>query len=411
MSPVQELHVSNLSALSYPHLLRGRIGVIAVSVFLNFVGFTLVIPVMPFLLVGHTRHLAFAVGAIVSVYALCEFIAAPILGACSDRYGRRPVLLLSLLGSAVGYVLIGIGGSLWMIVAGRVIDGLTAGSISALFAYVADVVEPQQRSRVYGLLGAVGGLGFMLGPAIGGVLGEVSLSCPVFVAAALSLANLYWVHRAVAESLPHERRSARFHWRGLNPLTQLRSALTGKHLRILFAAAFGFCLAAAMWQSNLPVFLKQALGSGPLQIGLLLLVVGALDIIGQGVLAGWLLGRYGERRVAGAGLLLNALGCALTASVLMIPSWWWLALVVAAFTLGDGLFQPSIGGLIANAAPDDMQGSIQGANQSQQAVARMIGPLLAAGLFGWHPALPYAGGALALLAALAVLLGLRNRRA
>lgn len=403
--------MSNSSSLSYKQLLRGPIGVIAVSVFLNFVGFTLVIPVMPFLLVGHVRNLAFAVGAIVSVYALCEFIAAPILGACSDRYGRRPVLLLSLLGSAFGYLLIGIGGSVWMIASGRIIDGLTAGSISALFAYVADVVEPEQRSRVYGLLGAIGGVGFMLGPAIGGVLGEVSLSCPVFVAAALSLANLYWVHRAVAESLPSERRSTSFHWRRLNPLTQLRSALQGKSLRILFAAAFGFCLAASMWQSNLPVFLKQALDSGPMQIGLLLLIVGALDIVSQGVLAGWLLGRYGERRVAGAGLLLNAVGCALTASVLIFPSWWWLALVVAIFTLGDGLFQPSIGGLIANAAPADGQGGVQGANQSQQALARMLGPLLAAALFGWRPALPYAGGALVLLAALAVLMSSRRLRA
>ncbi|MGH8082359.1 MAG: MFS transporter, partial [Lysobacter sp.] len=383
---------------------RGPIGVIAVSVFLNFVGFTLVIPVMPFLLVGHVRNLAFAVGAILSVYALCEFIAAPILGACSDRYGRRPVLLLSLFGSAVGYVLIGIGGSAWMITTGRVIDGLTAGSISALFAYVADVVEPERRSRVYGLLGAVGGVGFMLGPAIGGLLGEVSLSCPVFVAAALTLANLYWVHRVVTESLPRERRSAHFHWSKLNPLTQLRSALSGKRLRVLFAAAFGFCLAAAMWQSNLPVFLKQALDYGPLQIGLLLLVVGALDILGQGVLAGWLLGRYGERRVASAGLMLNALGCVLTASVLLIPSWWWLAFVVAVFTLGDGLFQPSIGGLIANAAPADGQGGAQGANQSQQALARMLGPLLAAGLFGGHASLPYVGGAVVLLVAMAVLL-------
>src|SRR3984957_16586905 len=178
---------------------KGAVIVIAVSVFLNFTGFTLILPVIPFLVGQYVppEQVGLYVGLIVSVFALCTFGAAPVLGVLSDRYGRRPILMLSLLGSAIGYLIFGLGGALWILFAGRGIDGLTAGNVSTIYAYVADTVAPAERGRIYGLLGAVGGLGFLLGPGIGGLLGATTPSAPLFAAAALTFGNVAWVFSAL----------------------------------------------------------------------------------------------------------------------------------------------------------------------------------------------------------------------
>ncbi len=156
---------STAAAEAFPRT-RGTLIVVAVTVFLNVAGFTLILPVIPFLVGRYvaTELIGLYVGLIVSVFALCAFCTAPVLGSLSDHYGRRPILILSLLGSAAGYVVFGVGGALWVLFAGRIIDGLTAGSIGTMYAFVADYYPPDERGRVYGLLGAVGGLGFMLGP-------------------------------------------------------------------------------------------------------------------------------------------------------------------------------------------------------------------------------------------------------
>jgi multidrug resistance protein len=189
---------------------RGPVGVLAVSMFLDFTGHTIIIPVVPFLVGRYVpaTSVALMVGLIISAYALCQFAAAPLLGALSDRFGRRPILLVSLLGSIVGYVIFGLGGALWVLFAGRIIDGLTGGNISTLFAYVADVTEPSKRGRTYGLLGAAGGFGFIVGPVLGGLFGHFSLSAPVFIAALLTSANVAWASFALPESLPREKRAA-----------------------------------------------------------------------------------------------------------------------------------------------------------------------------------------------------------
>lgn len=284
----------------------------------------------------------------ISIYAVCQFIAAPILGALSDRFGRRPVLLLSLLGSAAGYLIFAIGGSLRVLLAGRVVEGLTAGSVSAMYAYVADVTPPEHRGRVYGLLGAAGGLGFMLGPVAGGILGEISLSAPVFIAAALTLANALWVYFALAES--HSGGvGVVLDWQRLNPLAQLSRSLQIDVLRSAFACAFLFCFAGMLLQGNISVYVKDVLAFGPSAIGLMLFAVGVMDVVSQGLLAARLLPQLGERRVASYGLCLNAAGLLGIAATALYSSVGLLVAAIFLFTLGDGLFQPAINGMIANA--------------------------------------------------------------
>jgi MFS transporter, DHA1 family, tetracycline resistance protein len=384
---------------------RRGIVVIAVSVFLNFTGFTLILPVIPFLVGRYVpqEQIGLYVGLIVSVFALCAFCAAPVLGALSDRYGRRPILMFSLLGSAIGYVIFGLGGALWILFLGRIVDGLTAGNVSTMYAYVADTTAPNERGRVYGLLGAVGGFGFMLGPVIGGMLSVVAPSAPLFAAAALTLGNVAWVYFALSESIAPATRRSSWQWQKLNPLTQLARALSMAALRVPFAAAFSFFFAGAMLQSNFAVYLKDVLQFGPTGIGWVLFTVGVMDIVSQGLLTRVLLKRTSAGVLARLGLFVNAVGFALVAGLAFVPRIEYLLASIVIFTLGDGLFQPSISGIIANAAPADAQGLVQGANQAQQALARMLGPLLAALLSPLAAGAPYWAGALVALIGVVVL--------
>ena len=386
--------------------LAGRTGIIAVSIFLNFAGYTIIIPVLPFWVGRYAPggQVAAYVSAILSAYALCSFLAAPVLGALSDRFGRRPIVVLSLLGSAVGFAIFGVGGALWVLALGRIIDGLTAGNVSAMYAYIADTHEPAKRGAAYGLLGAAGGLGFMCGPALGGLLGQVSLSAPLFGAAAVAMGNALWVLLAVPESHPVERRIQRLDWRRLNPFGALAMVLRIGRLRLLFGLAFCFYGAAVLMQSNLSVFLKDRLGFDVGAIGWVLFGVGLVDIASQGVVAPRLLARFAEWRVVAGGLVVNGAGFLTLAALALHPSVVLLAGGIAVLTFGDGLVQPAMNAMISKAAPAGQQGRVQGANQGQQSLARMVSPIASAALYAGFAGAPYlAGGAIVLADALLLL--------
>lgn len=379
---------------------RGSVAVIAVTLFLNVTGFTLILPVIPFLVGRYVPpdRVGLYVGLIVSVFALCAFAAAPVLGALSDRFGRRPVLLLSLIGSAIGYVIFGMGGALWVLFLGRIVDGLTAGNISTIFAYIADTHAPAERGRIYGLLGAVAGFGFMFGPVAGGFLGALSPTMPLFVAAAITVLCAFWVYIALPESVVRDKPPGPWQWRQLNPLGQLAGVLRYANLRVPFFAAFCFFFAGAMLQSNLSVYLKDVLQFGTTSIGWTLFGVGVMDIVSQGLLTRVLLPRLGSRMLTRLGLAINAVGFAMIASLVFVPRIEFLAASIFVFTLGDGLFQPAMSEIIANAAPPDAQGRVQGANQAQQSLARMLGPLVPAILSPMSISAPYwVGGAVAIV--------------
>lgn len=396
---------ANSLATRFSAIVKGRTGILLLSVFLNFAGFTLIIPVLPFSVARYvaTDEVAFWVALILAVHALCSFVAAPVLGALSDRHGRRPVLLLSLCGSALGFAVFGVGGALWVLLLGRVLEGLTAGSISTLYAYVADTHAPAERGPAFGMLGVAGGLGFMLGPVLGGLLGQVSLAAPLYGASALALVNAWLVQRCLPESLPAARRSARAPGSRFNAVSQLAQALREPRLRRLFGVVFCFAFGSVLLQSNLAVMLKELLVFGPAAIGFVLAGIGVMDIISQALVATWLLPRFGERRVATAGLVINAGGLLLLALLGVFPVLPLLICGIATFTFGDGLFQPSVSALVADAAPAGRQGEVQGANQAQQSLARMGGPLAGAWLYGLHATAPYVVAATVVLLAAAAL--------
>jgi DHA1 family tetracycline resistance protein-like MFS transporter len=384
--------------------LRGPFAFIVATMFVNFAGLTIIIPVIPYIVGEYTHTIALFVGLIMSVAALCQFIFSPALGYLSDIYGRRPVLLWSLMGGVVGFITFGIGGALWVLFLARIIDGATAGDTPAMYAYVADIAKPEDRARMYGILGAAGGFGFMVGPAIGGFAAQWGLSMPLYVAAVLSLANAIWGYFAMRESLSEKNRVKKFEVRHLNPFAQFKHVFTSETLRILFVTSFLFFIALIMQQSNISVFLKEILHWGPTQIGIVLTLVGAVDIASQGYLTGKLLPLIGEKTLTIVGLLITALGMVLVGLVSFLPAAVLLYVAVVVYTLGDGLFEPAMSGLIANSTEPSRQGRVQGANQSLQSVARTIAPLIAGLLYGFGASLPYFTSAAIMVVTLLVFL-------
>ncbi len=243
----------------------------------------------------------------------------------------------------------------------------------------------------------------MLGPVAGGLLGSISPVLPLFAAAAVTLVSAAWVFFALPESVSRKTAPFVLNWRQLNPLTQLANVLRRGELRVPFAAAFSFFFAGTMLQSNFAVYLTQLLGFGPTGIGWALFGVGVIDIVSQGMLSRVLLPRLGAERMTRLGLAINAAGFALIACLVFMPTIALLCASLFVFTLGDGLFQPAINETIANAAPADMQGAVQGANKAQQSLARMVGPLLAAVLSPFDLSAPYWAACAVVLAGLALL--------
>jgi MFS transporter, DHA1 family, tetracycline resistance protein len=378
------------------------------NAFLTAMGFGIVLPVLPYIVAEYVspQNLAATVGWLAASYAICSFFAAPVLGALSDVWGRRPVLLLSLLGSAVGYVLFGLGGALWMLFLGRIIDGLTAGSFSALSAYLADVTAPEERGRYFGLIGATVGAGFILGPALGGLVARFGLQAPVFVAAGLTILNMLWGFVFMKDTRARESKAITI--AQLNPFTTLAGLLNIPHLRGLLLVGFLFMLPFAAMQGTLTVLAKDALAWGPDRVSILYTAVGVSDIVVQGLLFGWLIRKLGEKGVATLGLCLNVAGLVGMAFLPHFSLGWLLIVSVVGFAIGEGIFTASLGTLLSRAADSESQGKVQGGSQSMQSLAQIAGPLAGGQMYSRLGAsVPFWSGAALVLTALFLLGGQR----
>jgi DHA1 family tetracycline resistance protein-like MFS transporter len=361
---------------------RAALVFIFVTVVLDMLALGMILPVLPHLiedfLGGDTARAAKIFGLFGSVWAVMQFVSMPVMGGLSDRFGRRPVILLSNLGLGLDYVLMALAPNLRWLFVGRVISGVTAASISTAMAYIADVTPPENRAKSYGLVGMAFGLGFIVGPALGGVLGSIDPRLPFWAAAVASLANAAYGYFVLPESLPPERRRA-FEWKRANPAGSLKFLRAHREIKGLAAAAFLSAVAHAVLPAVFVLYAGYRYGWDEKTVGLALAVVGASSVVVQGTLVGPLVRRFGERRVLLAGLLAGAIGFIVYA---LAPTGAWFLAGIPVVALW-GLAAPSAQGLMTRHVGANVQGELQGAMGSLQGIATVIGPVMFATIFAW----------------------------
>jgi DHA1 family tetracycline resistance protein-like MFS transporter len=349
------------------------------SVFLCGIGFTIIAPVVPFLVQPYARTLgeqAIVVTLLTSVYAVCVFFAAPGLGALSDKYGRRPVLLVCLLGSVIGYLIFGIGGALWVLFAGRIIDGITGGTISTIFAYFADIIPPEHRTKYFGWMSAIVGVGTVIGPTLGGLLAKFGYSVPLYFGAIITLLNVVYGFFFIPESLDKSNRLKEITFVRLNPFTQLANILSMKNLKRLLVSAFLIWIPNGSLQAVFSQFTMDTFSWQPALIGLMFSIMGFQDIISQGLIMPKLLIKLSDKQIAILGMVSEIIGYSLIAASALFSFYPLFIAGMFIFGFGDSIFGPSFNGMLSKSVDSSEQGRIQGGSQSIQALARMIGPII-----------------------------------
>jgi DHA1 family tetracycline resistance protein-like MFS transporter len=396
---------------------QAAIAFIFITVVLDVLAMGIIIPILPRLiqdfLQGDTARAAEMFGVFATVWALMQFFCSPIIGMLSDRFGRRRVILLSNFGLGLDYMVMALAPTIGWLFVGRVISGITGASFTTAGAYIADITPKEKRAASYGILGAAWGLGFVLGPALGGILGGVNPRLPFWVASGLTLVNALYGLIVLPESLPPEKRTPRFVWAKANPLGSLKLLRSHRELFGLATVNFLYYLSHQVLQSVFVLYVGYRYNWSARAVGLTLAAIGIGSVIVQGGLVRPVVARIGDRRALFVGLIFGAIGFAC----------WGLAptgiLFLAAIPIGSlmGFYGPAAQGLMTHRVSASEQGQLQGANSSVQGIAGLVGP----GLFTWifaHfistgsswqlPGAPFLLGSLLLLTAL--LLALRVTR-
>ena len=379
---------------------RRPLTLIFFTLFLDLLGVGILIPITPYL-VRHFRSDALTIGLLVLVFSAAQFIMTPVLGALSDRYGRRPVLLVSLFGTAIGHFMFGLAPSLGFMFAARILDGITGGNISAAQAYIADITPPEDRAKSFGLIGAAFGLGFMMGPAIGGLLSTISLQAPAFAAGTLALVTTALSYFFLPESLPPERRTKTpLQWSVLNPFRAIGGALGRANMRLILLAGFALNFAYSGLQSHFAIYTLTRFGLNERENSMLLTYLGVMITIIQGGLIRRLMPIFGESKLVRGGLVLGAVGFL---ALIFAPSPGYVYGALTLLSMGSGLAAPALQGLISQRASGSEQGVVMGVTQSLGSLSRILGPLWAGLTFdAFAPSAPYWTGCFMMIVALSL---------
>lgn len=375
--------------------------ILAGIVLMNSIGLSVILPLLPFLVGKYlpSQQIVMGMSALMSVFAACTFFAAPVFGALSDRYGRKNLLIISLSGSVIGYVLFGIGGALWILFLGRIIDGTTAGNISILFAYISDSTEPEERTKWFGYIGSVMGIGKIGGPVLGGLLGSIALSLPFFITAGLIFLSCLAVYFLLPESLPPGKRTQHVTLSSFNTFSQFKDIFSLKAAKSLLIVGMLFYASLGIFQFNFTIFLKDTYKWGPVWIGGILTLVGICDIVSRALLLPLLLKHFNERSIGIAGLAGLGTGLGLILASIYIHSTVIISLAVICIISGEGLFDPTYNGKLSQSIDESRQGKLQGVNQSLQSANNMLMPLGAAAIYFYSPCMLYATATFIVLAA------------
>jgi DHA1 family tetracycline resistance protein-like MFS transporter len=358
-----------------PPMRRATFAFVFLVVLLDMLALGIIIPVLPKLVLefegGSSADAAAVYGLFGTTWAAMQFLCAPVLGALSDRFGRRPVILISCLGLGLDYVLMALAPTLGWLFLGRLLSGVTSSSYATAYAYIADVTAPGERARRYGFLGGAFGAGFVLGPALGGLLGDVSLRLPFWVAAGLSVAGALYGFFVLPESLPPERRAA-FDLRKANPIGAVGMLTSTRSLMALAGITFLYRVAHDSLPSLFVLYADYRYAWTEADVGLALAIVGIVSMIVQVVLVGRVVDRFGERRAMLIGLAFGVVGMSMYG---LAPTGGWFLVGILPGSL-FGLVYPSLQGLATRMVAADEQGRLQGAMASLTGVAGVIAPLL-----------------------------------
>lgn len=360
---------------------------ILITVFLDIVGLGIILPVLPGLILELTgesvTNAAVIGGYLVFVYALMQFVFSPILGNLSDRWGRRPILLLSLVGLSIDYLIMAWAPTLVWLFVGRVLSGICGAAMGTATAYVADITPHEKRSQRFGLIGAAFGLGFIVGPVIGGELGEFGPRAPFYLAAALAAANVVFGYFVLPESLSKFRRR-RFNWKRANPVGAILAFRHAPVIFVLLGSLFLFSLAGQTYPNVWNFFTIEEFGWGPSQVGRSLAVFGILFALSQALLVGFATRYLGVTATVIIGLTL-AVVAFIGVSMIHTELGLWTFLVIGSFS---GIAAPALTGLLANNARPNQQGELQGAVNASNSLTAIIAPVAATQLFSFFTAHP-----------------------
>jgi MFS transporter, DHA1 family, tetracycline resistance protein len=365
---------------------KKRLFSILLVVFIDLLGFSLILPLLPYY--AETFNASkFVTGLLIAVYALMQLIGAPLLGRLSDRYGRRPILLISVFGTFVGFLLFGFATTLWMLFAARILDGLTGGNLSVAQAYISDVTDAKNRAKGLGLIGAAFGVGFIIGPATGGVLSQYGYNVPAFFAAGLALINFILIYAWLPESLTKEKmEQVGAQKQPSVTLDALVTALKRPFTGSLLITRFFFSLAFSIFQTIFALYALAKFNLSARDTGFVLTYVGVLSVIVQGFLVGRLTTRFREDHLitfAVALMAVSLLGWALAPSVL------WLLVVLTPTSLSGGILNTLLSSTLTKAVAQQEIGGILGLATSIESSTRIIAPILGGALLErvgtWSP--------------------------
>ena len=390
-----------LKQLSAARREKSPLAIVFLTVFIDLVGFGIILPLLPYYAESYGAS-AFAVGMLSTSYSLMQFVFMPVWGRLSDHYGRRPLIMLSLLGSCLGFLVFGLAGSLAALFAGRMIAGVAGAIIPTTNAYIADVTTPENRAKGMGMVGAAFGLGFILGPAIGGLLAPYGYDKPALLASAMAGLNLVFAYFKLPESLTEENRKLA-RTKGFT-FERLSNAVGQPKVGLLMGIYFVVVFAFANMEATFGLLNEHHYGLSARQTGYLFTYIGVLMVAMQGVLVGRMARRFGERTLIAVGTFSMISGLALMPYAPGMPAY---CAIIAVLSFGAGINNPSINALLSRLSRSEEQGGIMGITHSLASLGRILGPLWGGYTFDrFGREWPFLSGGI--LMSLAFLLSLRN---
>jgi DHA1 family tetracycline resistance protein-like MFS transporter len=362
-----------MSEANDPRERRGPLLIIFLTILVNLIGFGIIIPLLPFYAETFGAS-PLTIGLLFATFSVAQLVASPVLGAWSDKWGRRPVLIFSLIGTVISFVMLAMAQSLLMLFAARIVDGLSGGNITTARAYIGDISTDENRAKMFGVLGAAFGLGFIIGPALGGLFAQISYTAPIWAAAAITVvaAVLAWlwlpetVHRVDAVSG--------------SPWKALRELSGRPGLRLLFTIDFLYWGSFAVYQTTFALFGARRFGFDATHTGYLLASFASLGVIVQLGMVGPIVKRLGEKRALELGLIFAAVGWGGSALTYSLPVF--IAMLVPG-AIGVGLCNPSLNSLVSGAGGKHEQGRVQGAAGGLESLGRTLGPIWGNGALQW----------------------------